>query len=281
MGRWRRLLASPVIALVLIACTGDPAPVPVAPPAVTATAAAQSAAEAVAQSAKETATPSPVVVAGDGAATGTATGEGLALPSLLPLIDGVVESATEAIDGSIAVSWLVEASPGEVVEALAGALAARMTVLLDERGSGGGLIVFEGGSLAGHYLVTDAGGDARVELRLDAPPAPPMAAAFAQPLPVGYPAEDVPVFPGATVVSGSSEALTARSTRFVVTIETQRPPIDVLGFYRDLFASIGWETVVRELELDASGAGGVLSLTVIPGSRTRAVLLLDWTAPGE
>ena len=91
----------------------------------------------------------------------------------------------------------------------------------------------------------------------------------------------MPVFPGATVVSGSSEALTAQSTRFVLTLETERPPLDVLGFYRDLFASIGWETVVRELELDASGAGGALTLTVTPGSRTRAVLRLDWTAASE
>jgi hypothetical protein len=161
---------------------------------------------------------------------------------------------------------------------LAEAIAASMTVLLDERGSGGGLFVFEGDSLAGHYLVTSAGGDARVELRLDAPRPPAVAAALDQPLPVGYPAEVVASFPGAIAFSGSAEALTGRSTRFVVTMETERAAVDVLGYYADLFASLGWETVVRGLELDASGAAGVASLTVISRPRTRAVLLLDWTA---
>jgi hypothetical protein len=222
-----------------------------------------------------TPTPSPVVVAGDGTATAT---EGVSLPSLLPQIDGVVESATQADDGSIVVNWLVEAPPTEVVSALAEAIAASMTVLLDERGSGGGLIVFEGDALAGHYFVTSVDGDARIELRLDAPRSPSVAAALAQPLPVGYPVEAVPRFPGATVVSGSAEALTERSTRFVVTMETERAAVDVLGYFSDLFASLGWGSTVRGLELDASGAAGVASLTVLSGPLTRAVLLLDWTA---
>ncbi|MEE8337028.1 MAG: hypothetical protein V3R95_03110 [Dehalococcoidia bacterium] len=256
-------------AVALIACSGDAAPVQLAAPAATASAAAP--AQSAAPSATATATPAPVIV----------DGESLSLPPSLPRIDGVVQSATLAVDGSIAVSWLVDASPGAVVAAIAEAVAARLTLLLDERGSGGGLVVFEGLSVAGHYLVTAAGGDARVELRLDAPPPPATAAALAQPLPVGYPAAAVPVFPGATVVSGSSEALTAQSTRFVLTLETERPPLDVLGFYRDLFESFGWETVVRELELDASGAGGALTLTVTPGARTRAVLRLEWTASSE
>jgi hypothetical protein len=173
-----------MIALALFACSGDPAPVQIVAPDVAATPTAEATPQPAVQPAG-TPTPSPVIVAGDGAATATTGGGGVSLPSLLPRIDGAVQSATQAADGSIVVSWLVDAPPAEVVSALAEVLAASMTVLLDERGSGGGLIVFEADSLAGHYLVTSAGGDARVELRLDAPRPPAVAAALAQPLPVG------------------------------------------------------------------------------------------------
>jgi hypothetical protein len=270
------LLALPLAALALLGCSDDPAPQPVSIAAVTATPDATSTPRSAAQP-SGTPTPSPVVTAGDGT-TAAAEGISFALPASLPRIDGVVESATQAADGAIAVSWLVAAAPAQVVSALAETVAEQMTLLLDERGGGGGLIVFASDSLAGHYLVTDADGDARVELRLDPPLSGAAAATPAQPLPVGFPSEKVPLFPGATVVSGSAEELTARSTRFVVTFETDRAAVDVVGYYRDLFASIGWTTVVRGLEPDASGGAGVSSLTVIAGATTRGVLLLDWTA---
>ena len=254
----------------LAACSDDPAPAELgagrsSPPVATGTVA--------------TAAPSrpatPVVAAASPGATPESANAEVVLPPGLPRIEGEIEAAVRGPDGAIAVTWAVSAPPGEVVAALADAIAEGFELRLDERAPGGGVLAF-GGALAGHYLVTAARGETRVELRLDPPPPEPASPAAAVPLPEGYPDAAVPPFPAASVVSVVSEPLDGGRLRYIVTFETSRQPVEVLGFYRDLLVADGWDVSVREAGLDGSGARGAVSLTVAAGARTSAVLKLEW-----
>ncbi len=229
--------------------------------------------------ATETASPSaatPVVAPAPPRATPQSASAEVALPPELPRIQGEVEAASRDRDGAITVTWLVSAAPDEVVAALADAIAASLDLLLDERAPGGGVLAFEGAAVAGHYLVTTAGSETRVELRLDPPPPAAVSPPVAVDLPDGYPGDAVPIFPGATVVSVSTQALDDGRVRYVLVFVTARQPVELLGFYRDLLATAGWLVFVREADLDASAARGAVSLTVTAGALTEAVLLVDW-----
>ncbi len=212
----------------------------------------------------------------------------IALPPELPRIEDEVESAEQFADHSIAVTWRVDADAAVVVQALVDAIIPPLALLIDERGAGGGVVAFEGSTgvseevtIAGHYLVTSVDRVTRVELRLDAPVALAGPGAPSEPvaLPDGYPADVVPVFPGAVVTSTSAEALSSDAVRYVIAFETSRQAVEVIGFYRDVLFVAGWQLAVGEGVLDASDARGSMSLTVTGGARTLAVLQLVWSTP--
>lgn len=223
-----------------------------------------------------TASPASTVAAGTAVSAVVAPSN---LPSELPRIAGRVESAVEAEDGALAVVWAVDAPPGEIVEALAQALAAaRLDRVLDERNAGGGILGFEGARLSGHYLVTSHEEQTRVELRLDPPPPPAAAPATAVPLPDGYPEDLLPVYPGAVVTSARAEQRPGGGTRFTVTLQTERHAVEVLGFYRDLLTVDGWLLSAREdgaRGLEAGGPRGSLSIVASEGPRAAAMVVLD------
>lgn len=263
MRRAPTALASTMLAAALLAgCFGDDSP-----------------ADATATAPPEAGDPPPAIVAParpDALTTQPPAGA-ITLPPLLPRIEGDVESATRSPDGSIAVIWLVPAQPGAVVDLLAGAVAATLTVLLDERTATGGVLAFAGEAATGHYLVTPSESGTRVELRLDPPPLPAAQPSSEAPLPDSFPVERVPIFPGATVVSAIAAELPGGGTRFVVSLETARQPVEVLGFYRDVLTVAGWSLSTREMDLDGTSPDGVISLTATAGARTRVVLLLEWS----
>ncbi len=262
-------------ALVLAGCLGDEAPVEPLPslspspaPPVTSTA-------VVVPVEPAQATATPVALSGS-----------VRLPAGLPRVQGEVESAARAQDGSLAVVWVSTAPASEVMDAIADAItAAGFTLELDDRAASGrgGVLAFDGPSpneerIAGHYLVTSSATDTRVELRLDPPRPLATSEPRAVPLPSGYPSDDVPIYPGAVVVSARASERPDGGTRFVVTFETPRQPVEVLGFYRDLLFVAGWELVTGSTDLAGAGPGGSISLTVVAGPQTRAVLLLETPA---
>jgi hypothetical protein len=266
------------LAMTIAACSDDPVPAELdadrpSPPAATATAATAATSRPATETPSPTAT--PVVTAASPDSTPESAGGEVALPPGLPRVDGEIETAVRGPDGAIAVTWAVSAPPGEVVAALADAIAEGFELLLDERAPGGGVIAF-GGALAGHYLVTAVDGETRVELRLDPPPAPSATPTVAVTLPDGYPDGTTPVFPGATVVAATSEPLDGARVHYIVTFETARQPVEVIGFYRDLLAADGWDVSAQDGGLEASEARGTASLTVNAGAPTRGVLRLDW-----
>ena len=267
----RRVLALVTAALALAGCFGNDAP------------------QGTPSSSTPTVTSTAVVVPAEPAqmaATPVALGGSVRLPARLPRIHGDVESAARAQDGSVAVVWVVTAPASEVMDAIADAITvAGFTLELDDRAASGsgGVLAFDGPSLneeriAGHYLVTSSATDTRVELRLDPPRPVATSEPRAVPLPSGYPSDDVPIYHGATVVSARASERSDGGTRFLVTFETPRQPVEVLGFYRDLLFVAGWELVARPTDLDGAGPGGSISLTVVAGPRTRAVLLLETIA---
>ena len=211
------------------------------------------------------------------------------LPAALPRVDGELLSFTAADDGAVVAVWVVTPPAGDVVAALAAAIAAGpLELLLEERALGGGIVAFEGvvegaaeagRRIAGHYLVTVSDGT-RVELRLDPPPPPPDAAGVPPPdpvaLPAGFPEQAVPLFPGATVVAASAVPLAGTGTRFTVEFVSVRAPAEVLGFYRDLLPLEGWELSERAGGLRASAPAGTITLTVQASSPTRVTLALEW-----
>ncbi len=219
-------------------------------------------------------------------ATPAALSEAVRLPAGLPRIQGDVESAVRAQDGSLSVVWVATAPASEVMDSIAHAITeAGFTLALDDRAASGmgGVLAFDGPSsngerTAGHYLVTSSATDTRVELRLDPPQPVATSDPRAVPLPSGYPSDDVPIYPGAIVVSARASERPDGGTRFVVTFETPRQPVEVLGFYRDLLFAAGWELVASSTDLDGASPGGSISLTVVAGARTRAVLLLETLA---
>jgi hypothetical protein len=214
-------------------------------------------------------------------ATGEATTTATAVVDPVPRLTaglGDPVSREEAADGALVVRWVVD---GPSAEGVASDLADRvggipgLTLTATELTERGSVIAFEG-VRSGHYLVTRSTGQGTpVELRLD-PIAdsddPPEATAVA--MPDDFPAAEVPIFPDATIVGAERTDLGDGLVRFDLILESERAPLEVLGYYADLFGAAGWEVQTEPGAVEVHGSGRVTTVWVrsVPERATRSTL---------
>jgi hypothetical protein len=161
---------------------------------------------------------------------------------------GAPGSSEERADGSMAWRWLVPVSSAErVAEDLAARIedSPEFALTAVEITSRGAIVAFAG-ERSGHFLVTRSTEQGTpVELVVDAPVAEmPAPTSVSVPLPEGYPADVLPVFPGATITSAEADMLDGTTRRFALELETDRAAVEVLGFYADVLTADGWDIEV-------------------------------------
>jgi hypothetical protein len=97
-------------------------------------------------------------------------------------------------------------------------------------------------------------------------------------LPDGYPADVIPVFPGATVTEAALEELGPDRERFAIALVTSRAAIEVLGFYADHLEVEGWTVTASDSVVEAARGPDTVRVEVDDQSSTTR-LTLEWTPP--
>ncbi|MEZ4502232.1 MAG: hypothetical protein R3C39_06380 [Dehalococcoidia bacterium] len=198
-------------------------------------------------------------------ATGTATAVADPMPQLTDLGDATFSE--ESVDGSVVMRWIVD---GPSAEDVANGLVDRvgsipgLTLTATEVTERGSIIAFEG-VRSGHYLVTRSTGQGTpVELRVDPENATAEATSEGpgRRPPEGFPAIEVPLFPGATVLEGERSDLGDGLVRFDLTLESERDSVEVLGYYADLFRAAGWTVTAEPGVVEVHGTGRVTTVWV-------------------
>jgi len=154
-----------------------------------------------------------------------------------------------------------------------------VTVLAAELAVRGGIVAFEA-ERAGHYVVTvdPAGAGAVVELWLDPASTPVLEVPPAAALPDGYPADVLPIFPGATVVEVARDELAGGRERYRIALAPSRTAIEVLGFYADHLEVDGWTVTASDSALEATRGTDTVRVE-LDGESSTTRLSLEWTPP--